>query len=113
MGYATYIGRVGALAVALGIGAAVANTPGVAWAEPSDSTSGSSSSESDSASESPDKPAESDDDSPAEPDAKSADDPDDEDVSSGSTGGMKVSAQTNDHGSPVSTPLRSLPRRLW
>ena len=34
MGYATHIGRVGALAVALGIGAAVANTPGVAWAEP-------------------------------------------------------------------------------
>ena len=46
MGYSTYIGRVGALAVALGIGAAVANTPGVAWAEPSDSSSsGSSSSE--------------------------------------------------------------------
>ena len=61
MGYATYIGRVGALAVALGIGVAVANTPGVAWAEPSDpSSSGSSSNpeSSDLADESPDEPAE-------------------------------------------------------
>ncbi|RDH75849.1 hypothetical protein DVS77_24255 [Mycolicibacterium moriokaense] len=32
MGYAKHVGRVGALAVALGIGAAVATTPGVAWA---------------------------------------------------------------------------------
>lgn len=33
MGYARYIGRVGALAVALGVGAAVATTPGVALAQ--------------------------------------------------------------------------------
>lgn len=34
-----YIGRVGALAVALGVGAAIATTPGVAWAGPeTDST---------------------------------------------------------------------------
>jgi DNA-binding beta-propeller fold protein YncE len=33
MGYAKHVGRVGALALALGIGAAVATTPGVAWAE--------------------------------------------------------------------------------
>ncbi len=33
MGYARYVGRVGALAVALGVGAAVATMPGVAWAE--------------------------------------------------------------------------------
>ena len=33
MGYAKYVGRVGALAVALGIGAAVASTSGVAWAQ--------------------------------------------------------------------------------
>lgn len=32
-GCARYIGRVGALAVALGIGAAVASTPTVAWAD--------------------------------------------------------------------------------
>jgi hypothetical protein len=32
--YAKNIGRVGALAVAPGIGAAVSNTPGVAWASP-------------------------------------------------------------------------------
>ena len=37
--YAIYIGRVGALAVALGIGAAVASTPGVAWAEGPDESS--------------------------------------------------------------------------
>ena len=40
--YAKYIGRVGALAVALGVSGAVATTPGVAWAD--DSSSGSSSS---------------------------------------------------------------------
>ncbi|MGB3356311.1 MAG: Ig-like domain-containing protein [Mycobacterium sp.] len=34
MGYANYVGRVGALAVALGIGTAVASMPGVAWADP-------------------------------------------------------------------------------
>lgn len=33
MGYAKHVGRVGALAVALGIGAAVATTPGIAWAD--------------------------------------------------------------------------------
>jgi YVTN family beta-propeller protein len=42
MEYAHCIGRVGALAVALGVGAAVANTPGVALADPSDSSSSSS-----------------------------------------------------------------------
>ena len=46
MGTAKYIGRVGGLAVALGVGAAVANTPGVAWAEPDSSSSGSSASSS-------------------------------------------------------------------
>lgn len=46
MGYATYIGRVGALAVALGVGMALASTPGIASAEPTSGseTSGSSSS---------------------------------------------------------------------
>ena len=42
MGYAKYVGRVGALAVALGIGTAVTSTPGVAWAAPSDSDSSAS-----------------------------------------------------------------------
>ena len=46
---AKYLGRVSALAVALGIGAAVANTPGFAVAEPSDSGSSSDSSSSSSA----------------------------------------------------------------
>ena len=43
MGYVRHIGRVGALAVALGVGMAVATTPGIAYAEPSDSGSASSS----------------------------------------------------------------------
>ncbi|WNG86686.1 cadherin-like domain-containing protein [Mycobacterium sp. ITM-2016-00317] len=34
MGHARFVGRVGALAVALGIGAATVTLPGVAWAEP-------------------------------------------------------------------------------
>ena len=41
MGYVRHIGRVGALAVALGVGMAVATTPGIAYAEPSDSGSAS------------------------------------------------------------------------
>ncbi|KUI25543.1 hypothetical protein AU196_22250 [Mycobacterium sp. IS-1742] len=36
--YAAYIGRVGALAIALGVGGAVATTPGVAWADDSPSS---------------------------------------------------------------------------
>ncbi|OBB03636.1 hypothetical protein A5662_00920 [Mycobacteriaceae bacterium 1482268.1] len=36
--YAAYVGRVGALAVALGIGAAVASTPAVAWADGDNTT---------------------------------------------------------------------------
>ena len=43
MGTAKYIGRVGALAAALGIGIALATTPAVAWAEPADSGTSSSS----------------------------------------------------------------------
>ena len=34
MSAALYIGRVGALAVALGIGVAIAGVPGLAWAGP-------------------------------------------------------------------------------
>ena len=52
MGYVRYVGRVGALAVALGVGSAVATMPGVALAEPSDSSSSSSSSSSGSSSSS-------------------------------------------------------------
>ncbi|WP_283817764.1 alkaline phosphatase family protein [Mycolicibacterium lacusdiani] len=45
MGYARHVGRVGALAVALGVGVAVASTPGIASAAPAgDSSSDSSSS---------------------------------------------------------------------
>ena len=46
MGYAKYVGRVGALAVTLGVGVAMASTPGIAYAE----TSGPPSSTSDSSS---------------------------------------------------------------
>ena len=38
MSTAKYVGRVGALAVALGVGFAVATTPAVAYAEPADSS---------------------------------------------------------------------------
>ena len=38
MGYARHIGRVGALAVTLGVGVAIANTPGIAYADPSGSS---------------------------------------------------------------------------
>ena len=45
MGYARHVGRVGALAITLGVGIALGSSPGVAYAEPSSSssTSGSSS----------------------------------------------------------------------
>ena len=33
MGYASYVGRVGALAVALGLGVAITNSPGIALAD--------------------------------------------------------------------------------
>lgn len=42
MGYAKYIGRVGALAVTLGVGVAVASAPAVAYAEPTTSSSSTS-----------------------------------------------------------------------
>ena len=49
MGYARYVGRVGALAVALGIGVALANGPATAWADGDEGpSSGSGSSTSDS-----------------------------------------------------------------
>ncbi len=49
MGYATYIGRVGGLAIALGVGVAIATMPGVASADGTDSSSSASSSSSSSA----------------------------------------------------------------
>ena len=42
MGYGRYIGRVGALAVTLGVGMAMAGTPGIAYADPSEGASASS-----------------------------------------------------------------------
>jgi hypothetical protein len=56
MGCARFIGRVGALAVAMGLGAAIANSPGIAWADTHESDSSSSESTGSSASkESPSK----------------------------------------------------------
>lgn len=52
MGYAKYVGRVGALAVTLGVGVAMATTPHIAYAEPSSSPSSTSDSSSTSASSS-------------------------------------------------------------
>lgn len=46
MGHARYIGRVGALAVTLGVGVAMATTPGLAYAEPTSDSSTSSESSS-------------------------------------------------------------------
>ncbi|WP_235632010.1 PQQ-dependent sugar dehydrogenase [Mycolicibacterium rutilum] len=44
-GYARYIGRVGALAVALGVTGAVATSPGIAWADEQTSSTGAESSD--------------------------------------------------------------------
>ncbi len=52
MGAARYVGRVGGLAVALGVGAAILAGPGAAWADSGDSGAGASSSGESSASES-------------------------------------------------------------
>jgi Domain of unknown function (DUF4185) len=49
---ATYIGRIGGLAVALGVGAAIASGTGVAWADSTDSSASSASSSSSSGSDS-------------------------------------------------------------
>lgn len=49
---AAHVGRIGALAVALGVGAAVATSPGVAWADPDSGSGGGSSSSSTSSSSS-------------------------------------------------------------
>jgi Type I phosphodiesterase / nucleotide pyrophosphatase len=40
MGYARHIGRIGALAVTLGVGFAIATTPGIAFAQPTDTDPG-------------------------------------------------------------------------
>ena len=48
--YSSYVGRVGALAIALGVGAAIASMPGVAFADTTDSDGSSGSSASSSAS---------------------------------------------------------------
>lgn len=66
MGYANNIGRVGALAVTLGVGWAIASAPGVAYADTSDSSASSESSSSASAdSDAPSSPSSQTDDSGA------------------------------------------------
>ncbi|WNG91152.1 alkaline phosphatase family protein [Mycobacterium sp. ITM-2016-00318] len=45
MGYARHIGRVGALAVTLGVGAAIANAPGIAYADTTGASTGGDSSQ--------------------------------------------------------------------
>ena len=57
MGYARHIGRVGALAVTLGVGVAVASTPGIAYADPSAGASTSSGDSSSASSSSTTKPS--------------------------------------------------------
>jgi len=43
MGYATYVGRIGALAVALGVGAALTSSPAMAWPDKRDDRTSSAS----------------------------------------------------------------------
>src|SRR6478736_9685728 len=71
MKYASCVGRVGAFAVALGIGTVISGTPGVAWGAPEDAGLGAASS--DSSSQSSGSPAPGD--SATSPAAVSADDP--------------------------------------
>ncbi|MCV7280488.1 tandem-95 repeat protein [Mycolicibacterium flavescens] len=56
MGYSGYIGRVGALAVALGIGFAVGSPAGVVWAEPTDGSAADANPSADQPADSPTKP---------------------------------------------------------
>ena len=57
MRYGGYVGRVGALAVALGIGSAVAAPAGIAWATGDDSTTSSTTSGTDTATGTTESPA--------------------------------------------------------
>jgi hypothetical protein len=95
-GYGRFIGRVGGLAVALGIGAAIANSPGIAAADDGESNS-SESSESSSSSPAASTADNDDDVSAAPPDtgssASSTNDDDDTDADT-STPKSTVSAQT-------------------
>ncbi len=81
MKYASCIGRVGALAVALGVGTAISGAPGVAWGAPEDAGSGAASSDSSSQSSGSPAPGE----SATSSAAGSADDPS-ADPSPGSAG---------------------------
>lgn len=96
MGYSKYVGRVGALAVALGIGGAVATTPGFSWAQTdTDSSAGSSaqpgSSGSQSAPSDPSTPSETG--SPTGADAGT--DPGDAEPANGATGSITASNPTD------------------
>ena len=91
MKYASCIGRVGALAVALGIGTVISGTPGVAWGAPEDAGLGAASS--DSSSQSSGSPAPGD--SATSPAAVSADDPS-AGPPSGSAGDPGESASADD-----------------
>ena len=70
-GCAKYIGRVGALAIALGIGAAVATSPGMAWATPEDHSSTTTAGEADATDTTTDTSADS---SPSSPPSSTASD---------------------------------------
>jgi hypothetical protein len=90
MGASAYVGRVGGLAVALGVGAAVATGQGVAWASPTESNSSasesSSSADADSGSSSGATSGSSTDDSPAsEPASELASEPSSETSATTST----------------------------
>ena len=90
MKYAIYVGRIGTLAVALGIGIAVAHTPGVAWAAPEtgDDPSGISAQSPEQNDEGEGNPPDS---GPLDGSDDSGDS-DDSDDSDDSTGGMQVAS---------------------
>src|SRR6478672_8441887 len=111
MSAALYIGRVGAFAVALGIGVAIAGVPGLAWAgpepgsDPADSpgtSQGPSTDPGDSSNDTGDTGDTGDKDLEGGGDSGDPGDPGDADDSDGSAGGMKVDssggALTSTHG---------------
>ncbi|MDZ4268730.1 MAG: peptidoglycan DD-metalloendopeptidase family protein [Mycobacterium sp.] len=81
MNYGRYVGRVGALAAALGIGIAVASSPAVAWADPDSSSSSGTDHQSTAAgpADNSEPPASAPADSEATPDAPTDAEPDDVD----------------------------------
>ncbi|WP_235009647.1 alkaline phosphatase family protein [Mycobacterium sp. 3519A] len=106
MGYVGYVGRVGALAVALGVGLAVGTMPGVALAEPSDAAS-TTSVESDSPPPKKHTPKKKSSSTPVKPDEPASTAPD---TASAATPSTKVTTTDRNENTPT-TPKRK-PRKV-